>query len=117
MTTEYKLNQLIEWTDEDRAKGVCPVPTWSVVTLWFEDATCLKVSDPMLWDWSGSPTFDDEVITAYLIHSVPREPIVVWMAVGEEDDWAVFKDKDEADSYVKRWCGRVVKLVEVSDEG
>lgn len=112
MTTEYKLNQLIEWTDEDRAKGECPVPAWSVVTLWFEDATCLKVSDPMLWDWSGSPTFDDEEITAYLIHSVPREPIVRHLLIDEFGCEFLLSEKIVADDLAKENGGRVVKLVE-----
>ena len=112
MTTEYKLNTYIEWTDEDRAKGVCPVPTWSVVTLWFEDATCLKVSDPNLWDWSGSHTLDDEIITAYLVHSVPREPIVRHLFIDEFGFELLFSEKIVADDLAKENGGRVVKLVE-----
>jgi hypothetical protein len=112
MTTEYKLNTLIEWTDEDRAKGVCPVPAWSVVTLWFEDATCLKISDPRLWDWSGCPNLDDEVITAYLVHSVPRVPIVRWLIVGGTCNDLVYECESDAADIVERSGGRVVKLVE-----
>lgn len=115
MTTEYKLNTLIEWTDEDRAKGVCPVPTWSVVTLWFEDATCLKVSDPKLWDWSGSPTLDDEIITAYLVHSVDEEPIVRWLLIDEFGCEFLLSEKIVADDLAKENGGRVVKLVEAME--
>lgn len=115
MTTEYKLNTYIEWTHEDRAKGECPVPAWSVVTLWFEDATCLKVSDPNLWDWSDSPTLDDEVITAYMIHSVPREPIVRHLFIDEFGFEFLFSEKSVADDLAKENGGRVVKMVEVQE--
>ena len=69
MTTEYKLNTLIEWTDEDRAKGKCPVPAGSDVTLQFVDGEVCRGCSPNEWDWGETVT----IITAYIIHSVPRE--------------------------------------------
>ena len=32
--TNYKLNTRIEWTEEDRKRGECPVPEGSDVTVW-----------------------------------------------------------------------------------
>jgi hypothetical protein len=112
MTTEYKLNTLIEWTDEDRAKGECPVPKGSDVTVWFIYDTCQKIAEPTTWDWSDDPTLYDEVIIAYLIHSVPREPIVRWMMVGGECNGFWYGTEDFALEIASEHGGRVVKLVE-----
>ena len=112
MTTEYKLNTYIEWTEEDRAKGECPVPEGSVVTVWFIDDTCQRIIDPTTWDWSNAPPHVDEVITHYLIHSVPREPIVRWMVVGGECNGFWYSTEDFALEIASGYGGRVVKLVE-----
>ena len=112
MTTEYKLNTYIKWTDEDRAKGKCPVPMGSDVTLWFIDDTCRRITDPTTWDWSDGPIFDDGVITAYLIHSVPREPIVLWAVVGGTHDGLCYPRRDIALLDAAAYGGRVVKMVE-----
>jgi hypothetical protein len=109
MTTEYKLNQLIEWTDEDRAKGKCPVPDGSDVTVWFVDGATDRDRAPQGWLWGEVP----HNITAYLIHSIPREPIVRWYVMSEVGEtWGVFKDKDKADRFAGDWVGLVVKMVE-----
>jgi hypothetical protein len=73
MTNNIKLNTYIEWTEEDRAKGECPVPAGADVTVWFKDGVIRRNSEPEYWDWDK---FVGNLITAYLVHSVPREPIV-----------------------------------------
>ena len=113
MTTEYKLNTYIEWTDEDRAKGECPVPEWSNVTLWFKDGGASRTVKVTAYDWGGDPSF--RYITAYLIHSVPREPrepIVRWMMVGGECNGFWYGTEDFALEIASEHGGRVVKLVE-----
>ena len=113
MTTEYKLNQLIKWTAKDRAKGECPVPAGSDVTIWYVDETCQKTNAPTTGNWSDSPTYSDELITAYLVHSVPRKSFVLWYAYEDNDGlWCLFHDKEKADDWVSKLGGRVVKLVE-----
>ena len=107
MTTEYKLNTLIEWTDEDRAKGECPVPEGSDVTLWFYDMTPDRTAVDTFYNWGNCTTY----ITAYLIHSVPREPIVRWVVVGGAYNGC--HDTEEAAKLdVAAYGGRVVKLGE-----
>ena len=108
MTTEYKLKTYIEWTDEDRAKGECPVPDWSLVTVWFEDGDVCRGGSPQHWDWGEA----DNIITAYLIHGVPREPIVRWMVDGGANDGYCYHKERYAKNAVANHGGRVVKLVE-----
>lgn len=108
MTTEYKLNVYLEWTKEDLAKGECPVPDGSDATVWFGSGDICRNRYPELWDWGEYGPH----VKAYLIHSVPREPMFLWHVANDEGDWAVFKDKVEADSYARDWGGRVAKLVE-----
>lgn len=108
MTTEYKLNTYIEWTAEDRAKGECPVPKGSDVTVWFEDAGAHRTAGATSYNWGN---YGDH-ITAYLIHSVPREPIVRWLVVGGACNGFVYREKSVADRVVANHGGRVVKLVE-----
>ena len=108
MTTKYKLNTLIEWTDEDRAKGECPVPDGSDVTLWFYDMDPYRPADPVSYEWGN---IREAYITAYLIHSVPREPIVRWLAIAGS-----YEELSHTESYARElvlgYGGRVVKLVE-----
>ena len=111
MTTEYKLNTYIEWTDEDRAKGECPVPKGSDVTMWFEDGrdasrTVMVTS----YDWGDCVL--SEPIIAYLIHSVPREPIVRWMVVDGANAGYYYHEEEHAKDAVANNGGRVVKMVE-----
>ena len=108
MTTEYKLNTYIEWTDEDRAKGECPVPVGSDVTMWFEDMDPARSIEDSSYDWGDCGNH----ITAYLIHSVPREPIVRWLVVGGYSANRCFKERIYAEGRVDAHGGRVVKLVE-----
>lgn len=108
MTTEYKLNQLIKWTDKDRAKGKCPVPDGSVVTVWFSDGTTDHDCEPEEWNWG----VDCNQITAYLIHSVPREPLTLWYVNAGDGPRCLFHDKEKADDWVNKQGGRVVKMVE-----
>jgi len=110
MTTEYKLNTYIEWTDEDRAKGECPVPIGSDVTVWFEDGGASRTVMFASYDWGDCVI--GEPITAYLIHSVPREPIVRWMVVGGAYDTFCYHIETDAKHVVATYGGRVVKLVE-----
>ena len=110
MTTEYKLNTLIEWTDEDRAKGECPVPIGSDVTLWFKDGNAARTEEGTSSDWGDCPYY----ITSYLIHSVPREPIVRWVVVGGLYDGCCYHKEKGAKRAVATYGGRVVKLVEES---
>jgi len=112
MTTEYKLNQLIEWTDEDRAKGECPVPDGSVVTLWYGNGKAEPNTQAKFWYWGSKCP---EPITAYLIHSVPREPIVRHLLIDEFGFEFLFSEKSVADDLAKENGGRVVKLVEVME--
>lgn len=105
MTTEYKLNQLIEWTYEDRADGVCPVPAGSDVTVWLSDGRICRAKTPE--GWGKGITY----IIAYLIHSVPREPIVRWIIV-DGASWPPFKRECAAQAYAEDFGGRVVKMVE-----
>ena len=109
MTTEYKLNTLIEWTDEDRAKGECPVPIGSEVTLWLEDGGASRTVMVTAYDWGDCVL--GEPIIAYLIHSVPREPIVRWMVVGGLFDSYCYSTEKNAKQALSG-DGRVVKLVE-----
>jgi hypothetical protein len=107
MTTEYKLNTYIEWTDEDRAKGECPVPKGSDVTLWLSDLA-LERGTASSFNWGNC--FD--YITAYLIHSVPREPIVRWLVVGGSSDGYCYHKERYAKNVVANHGGRVVKMLE-----
>jgi hypothetical protein len=109
MTTEYKLNTLIKWTDEDRAKGECPVPMGSDVTVWLWDDQIARDDYPEGWHW-GEERYDNPV-TAYLIHSVPREPIVRWLVVGESHNGLCYRTEALALQSAS-YTGRVVKLVE-----
>ena len=111
MTTEYKLNTYIEWTDEDRAKGECPVPKGSDVTLWLSDMDPYRPTDVTAYDWGDC----ERDITAYLIHSVPREPIVVWRLLGGSMLIEHFESKEEAEECQRKYGGRVVKLVEETE--
>jgi hypothetical protein len=107
--TEYKLNTYIEWTDKDRAKGECPVPEGADVTVWLANGSADRDSEPESWCWGRGCGH----ITAYLVHSVPREPIVRWMVVGGQLDgywWA--ETKENAEQVASLHGGRVVKLVE-----
>jgi hypothetical protein len=111
MTTEYKLNQLIEWTAEDRAKGKCPVPDGSEVTVWFDDGSAERDCEPEEWNWRVGCN----QITAYLIHSVLREPLVAWGIVGGPAHGDVDTCKDYIEQIAKHHGGRVVKMVEVME--
>lgn len=129
MTTDIKLNTYIEWTAEDRAKGVCPVPNGSDVTVWFNDGHPSRNCEPADWGWGGTdritPTMFiadwgwggiDRIaptmfIIAYLVHSVPREPIVRWLVVGGSHD-DIYHNAVFARDVAARHGGRVVKLVE-----
>ena len=111
MTTEYKLNTYIEWTDEDRAKGECPVPDGSDVTVWLGDEQITRDDSPEGWHWWGEGYGNP--VTAYLIHSVPREPIVRWLVIGGPYNGNCYHSEEGA----KHAAGfgqdkRVVKLVE-----
>ena len=108
MTTEYKLNTYIEWTDEDRAKGECPVPMGSDVTVWFYEMDPDRTTDVTSYDWGNC----FEYITAYLIHSVPRELIVRWLVIGENHDSYCYHKERYAKNAVASHGGRVVKMVE-----
>ena len=108
MTTEYKLNTLIEWTAEDRAKGKCPVPDGSVVTAWFSNGGVGCSHKPKGWDWGQCP----DHLTTYLVHSVPREPIVRHLFIDEFGFEFLFSEKSVADDLAKENGGRVVKMVE-----
>jgi hypothetical protein len=108
MTTDIKLNTLIEWTAEDRAKGECPVPDGSDVTVWFLGGVAKRDCSPQHWDWDES----DDIITAYLVHSVPREPIVRWLVVGGGYNGLLRVEEKCAVNTTKEYGGRVVKLVE-----
>ena len=107
MTTEYKLNTLIEWTDEDRAKGECPVPKGSDVTVWLTDLN-LDRDTATSYDWGNC----DDYITAYLIHSVPRERIVRWMVVGGLFEGHCYSTEMDAKRALLAEGLKVVKLVE-----
>jgi hypothetical protein len=108
MTTEYKLNTYIEWTDEDRAKGKCPVPVGSDVTVWFYDMDPYRGIEDISYDWGNCSRY----ITAYLIHSVPRDPIVRWMVVGGGCNGFWYGTEDFALEIASEHGGRVVKMVE-----
>jgi len=108
MTTEYKLNTYIEWTDEDRAKGECPVPIRADVTVWFYEMDPDRTTEVNSYDWGNC--FD--YITAYLIHSVPRDPIVRWMVVGGGCNGFWYGTEDLALEIASEHGGRVVKMME-----
>lgn len=112
MTTEYKLNTLIEWTDEDRAKGECPVPDGSVVTVWFENGDVCRDCSPQHWDWGEA----DDIITDYVIHSVPREPLTLWyVKKGTGGVSGLFDDYNSSRKHADKYGGRVFKMVEVME--
>jgi hypothetical protein len=111
MTNEHKLNTLIEWTYEDRAKGECPVPDGSDVTVWFCDGAVDRDRAPQDWLWGEVP----HNITAYLIHSVPREPLVAWGIVGGFNHGLADRSKEYISHEADTHGGRVVKLVEVME--
>ena len=111
MTTEYKLNTYIEWTDEDRAKGECPVPEGSDVTLWFYYMDPERTTEVTSYDWGDCPYY----ITAYLIHSVPQEPIVRWLVAGGPCHGFCYPSETDAKRAVAKHGGRVVKLVEETE--
>lgn len=106
--TDIKLNQLIEWTAKDRAKGECPVPAGSDVTVWFSNGDVLPCSFPQILNWEE----ERPKIKAYLVHSVPREPIVRWLVVGCCKDELLYKTKEKAEEIVSSRGGRVFKMVE-----
>ena len=107
--TEYKLNTYIEWTDEDRAKGERPVPKGSDVTLWFHDTVPDRTTKVNQYDWGDCR----DHITAYLIHSVPREPIVRWLVVGGPYNGCCYH-REEGAKHAAGFAqgGRVLKMVE-----
>ena len=107
MTTEYKLNTYIEWTDEDRAKGECPVPKGSDVALWFSDLT-IERGTATSYDWGNCHDY----IIGYLIRRVPREPIVRWMVVGGLFDSHCYSTEKGAKRALLAEDLKVVKLVE-----
>lgn len=106
--TEYKLNTYIEWTDEDRAKGECPVPEGSDVTLWLDDMNPHRPVDPRSYNWGNCKAH----ITSYLIHSVPREPIVRWLVDGGPYNGCCYRSETDAKRTASAYGGRVVKMVE-----
>ena len=112
MTTKYKLNVHLEWTYDDRDKDECPVPAGSDVTVWFADGEVARDCSPQHWDWGK---YSDELIIAYLIHSVPREPIVRHLFIDEFGFEFLFSEKSVADDLAKENGGRVVKMVEVME--
>ena len=109
--TEYKLNTYIEWTDEDRAKGECPVPKGSDVALWFSDLT-IERGPATSYDWGNCHDY----ITGYLIHSVPREPIVRWLVVTGGYSSGSCYYSEEGAKHAASNGGRVVKMVEEMDK-
>lgn len=109
MPSEIQLNVYQEWTDEDRAKGECPVPAGSDVTVWLTSGVAQRDCSPQDWGWGDSA----DLITAYLVHSVPRKSFVLWYAYEDYDGlWCLFHDKEKAEDWVSKLGGRVVKLVE-----
>ena len=109
MMTEYKLNTLIEWTEEDRSKNECPVPEGSDVTLWFYDMATDRTTVDTSYHWGNCRAY----ITAYLIHSVPREPIVRWLVVGGPYNGCCYH-REEGAKHAAGFAqgGRVLKMVE-----
>jgi hypothetical protein len=68
MLTDIKLNTYIEWTDEDRDDGVCPVPDGSDVTTWYSTGDVYRDCAPEFREW-------DHIyyhIIGYLVHSIPE---------------------------------------------
>ena len=112
MTTKYKLNVHLEWTYDDRDKDECPVPAGSDVTVWFADGEVARDCSPQHWDWGK---YSDELITAYLIHSVPREPIVRWLVVGGALDGYCYNTKKYAEKVAAEVGVHIVKVVEVME--
>lgn len=49
--TDIPLNTYIEWTEEDRERGKCPVPAGSDVTVWFEERGVDRSDTPEDWGW------------------------------------------------------------------
>jgi hypothetical protein len=64
---------------------------------------------PELWLWSADAS---NYITAYLIHSVTREPIVRHLLIDEFGYEFLLSEKIVADDLATENGGRVVKLVE-----
>ena len=111
---DIPLNTYIEWTDADREHGECPVPDGSDVTVWFRDGTTDRDCEPESWCWGG---WTETSIAAYLVHSIPREPVLLWFVVeGSLDFRSAFVDRKNAENWAKEYGGRVVKLVEVDDD-
>ena len=90
--TDYKLNTRIEWTEEDRKRGKCPVPAGSDVTVWLYDGSVARNGEPEDWPWSECSRH----ITAYLIHSVPREPREWWVVKSDSSNGAFCEDEKHA---------------------
>ena len=109
--TDIPLNIYIPWTEADRELGICPVPDGSDVTVWFRDGTTDRDREPESWCWGG---WTETSITAYLVHSVPREPVVLWFVVGgSKVGLTAFDHLQTAKNRAKEIGGRVVKLMEV----
>jgi hypothetical protein len=113
--TDIPLNTYIEWTDADRERGECPVPDGSDVTVWLSDKSVGRDRVPQDWRWDDCVT---DLIIGYLVHSMPREPIVRWILVSDDDGplWECWLQKEAAENCAKKYGGRVVKLVEVDDD-
>ena len=113
--TDIPLNTYIEWTDADRERGECPVPAGSDVTVWIAGGDTFHDAFPeeRYWGQQGAGVY----ITGYLVHSIPREPVVLWFVVeGSLDFRSAFVDRKNAENWAKEYGGRVVKLVEVDDD-
>ena len=107
--TDIPLNTYIEWTDEDRKRGFCPVPAGSVVTVWFKTGDIKRDNQPEEWSWEDGPM----PITGYLVHQFAREPIVRWIVVKDDSrDFGTWFRRESAENWAKEYGGRVVKLVE-----
>ena len=113
--TDIPLNTYIEWTEADREHGEFPLLYGSDVTVWFSNGTVARNSIPQDWIWGDYTTS----IIGYLVHELPREPIVAWIAVsGEQGEQAYrnWQKKEDAEKWVKEHGGIVVKMVEVDDD-
>jgi hypothetical protein len=114
--SDIPLNTYIEWTAEDRKRGKCPVPNGSDVTVWFSDGEIRReVLGPQGWEWLDISRH----IIGYLVHELPRKPIVRWVVVNDAlkgDRQNAFFERHTAEYWAKEYGGRVVKLVEVCDD-
>lgn len=106
--SKIQLNTYIEWTKDDLIKGKSPVPEGSDVTVWLSNYRVFRDAEGRGLYWGPLPTH----VLGYLVHSVPKKPIVRWLVEGGNDGDIVFNSEKDARTCAISRGGRVIELVE-----